>query len=168
MTIEQLDVDKMQIRIAMATLSRLFMQSQDCGPHVCTQAIQRLEHWWWHFGWVCSCMSKDWLADCQSHYMVLGLDNNNKKRKHSFLCALVVMLILFTLWTFSYMSMCNSDLDQNGLIVTAVIILKAVTRWLSKLNIKWYTQLTVITQILQNMRGNQCADEKKIHSLIIS
>ena len=44
-TIEQLDVDKMQMRIAMATLSRLFMKSQDCGSHVCTQTIQRLEHW---------------------------------------------------------------------------------------------------------------------------
>ena len=63
-TTEHLDVDKTQMRIAMATLSRLFMQSQGCGPHVCTQTIQWLEHWWWHFGWVCSCMSKDWLADC--------------------------------------------------------------------------------------------------------
>ena len=44
-TIEQLDVDKMQMRIAMATLSRLFMQSQDCGPHVCTQTIQLLQNW---------------------------------------------------------------------------------------------------------------------------
>ena len=70
------------MRIAMATLSRLLMQSQDCGPHVCTQCIQRFEHWRWHFGWVCSCMSKDWLADCQPHYMVLGLDN--KKRRALF------------------------------------------------------------------------------------
>ena len=44
-TIEQLDVDKMQIRIAMATPSRLLMQSQDCGPHVRHQTIKRLEHW---------------------------------------------------------------------------------------------------------------------------
>ena len=43
-TIEHLGVDKIQMRIAMATLSRLFMQSQDCGQHVCTETIQRLEH----------------------------------------------------------------------------------------------------------------------------
>ena len=38
--IQQLDVDKLQMRIAIATLSWLHMQPQDCGPHVCTHTIQ--------------------------------------------------------------------------------------------------------------------------------
>ena len=39
-TIQQLDVDKLQVRIAKAALSWLFMQSQDCRPHVHAQTIQ--------------------------------------------------------------------------------------------------------------------------------
>ena len=39
-TIQQLDVDRLQMRIAIATLSWLLIQSQDCGPHVRTQTIQ--------------------------------------------------------------------------------------------------------------------------------
>ena len=39
-TVQQLDVDKLQIRIAIATLSWLLMQSQDCGHHVRAHTIQ--------------------------------------------------------------------------------------------------------------------------------
>ena len=39
-TIQQLDVDKLQMRIAVVTLSWLLMQSQDCGPHVRNHSIQ--------------------------------------------------------------------------------------------------------------------------------
>ena len=42
--IEQLDVDKMQMRMARITLSWLFVQSQDCGLHVHTLIIRWSEN----------------------------------------------------------------------------------------------------------------------------
>ena len=41
-TIQQLDVDKLQMRIAIATLSWLLMQSQDGGPQIRTHTIQHV------------------------------------------------------------------------------------------------------------------------------